>query len=170
MKFLQSDLTLNLLLPQVVTYWHDHVQTLNPQTPSLLGFAASQASMLMTLRSHSKVSNHPQLLIFVATTRFYHRLTVNFALIDACVVRRYKTSQISQRVTHKSSKSLQNVPGVSLLYVDKLDWNPKCFRKFGPRLKILHNLIFAFLDWSGVILDQSSLANSNSFFLQSAQT
>ena len=29
-------LTLNLLLPPVVTYCHDHVQVLNPWTPSLL--------------------------------------------------------------------------------------------------------------------------------------
>ena len=36
LKFLQSDLTLNLLLPLVVTYWYDHVQALNPRTPSLL--------------------------------------------------------------------------------------------------------------------------------------
>ena len=158
------------MLPQVVTYWHAHVQGPNPQTPSLLGFTATQAPTLMTLRSHSKVLDHLQLLIFVAITRFYYRLIVDLASVDSCVVRRYKTSLISQRVTQKSSKSLQNIARVSLLYVDKLDWNPKCFRKFGPRLKILHNLIFAFLDWSGVILDQSSLANSNSFFLQSAQT
>ena len=29
LKFLQEDLTINLLLPLVVTYWHDHVQVLN---------------------------------------------------------------------------------------------------------------------------------------------
>jgi len=36
LKFLQSDLTLNLLLPLVLTYWHNHVQVSNPWTPSLL--------------------------------------------------------------------------------------------------------------------------------------
>ena len=123
------------MLPQVVTYWHDHVQGPNPQTPSLLGFTATQAPTLMTLRSHSKVLDHLQLLIFVAITRFYYRLIVDLASVDSCVVRRYKTSLISQRVTQKSSKSLQNIARVSLLYVDKLDWNHKRFRGLGPGLK-----------------------------------
>ena len=53
-----KDLTLNLLLPHLVTYWHDYVQTSNPQTLSLLGFTATQATLLVTLRSHSKVLDH----------------------------------------------------------------------------------------------------------------
>ena len=36
LKFLKSDLILNLLLPLVVTYWYDHVQALNLHTPFLL--------------------------------------------------------------------------------------------------------------------------------------
>ena len=80
MKFLQSDLTLNLLLPPVVTYWHDHVQVSNLRTPSLLRFTATKVPTLVTLRSHSKVSNHLQLLIFVATTRFYQCLIVGIHL------------------------------------------------------------------------------------------
>ena len=67
LKFLQSDLTLNLLLPPVVTYWYDHVQALNAQTP-LLGFIATQVSLLVTLRFHSKVLDYLYLLIFVAAT------------------------------------------------------------------------------------------------------
>ena len=55
---------------------------------------STQAPMLVTLRSHSKVSDHA-LLIF-ATTRFYQHLIVDLVLIDACRVRRYRTSQISQ--------------------------------------------------------------------------
>ena len=39
----------------------------------------------------------------VVATRFYHHLIVVLALVDSCVVRRYKTSQISQRVIWKSS-------------------------------------------------------------------
>ena len=58
-------LTLNLMLPPVVTYWHDHVQTPNPRAPSLLGLIAMQASLFVTLRSHSKVSNHLHLLILM---------------------------------------------------------------------------------------------------------
>ena len=77
--------------------------------------------MLVTLRSHLKVLDQLLLLIFVAATRFHQRLIVDLALVDACVVRRYNTSQISQRVTHKSSKGLQNIARVSLLYLDKLD-------------------------------------------------
>ena len=38
-----KDLTLNLMLPHVVTYSHDHVQALNPRTPSLLGLTTMQA-------------------------------------------------------------------------------------------------------------------------------
>ena len=86
----------------------------------------------------------------VTATRFYHCLIVDLALVDSCIVRRYKTSQISQRVTHKSSKSLKNVARVSLLYVDKLEWNPKCFYGLGPCFKLLQNLI-------SVIPDRSSL-------------
>ena len=70
----------------------------------------------------------------VAATRFYHCLIIDLVLVDSCVVRRHKTSQISQRVTHKSSKSLKNVVRVSLLHVDKLEWNPKCFH--GLRLDL----------------------------------
>ena len=55
-----KDLTLNLILHPIVTYWHDHMQGLNLQTLSLLGFTATQAALLLTLRSHSKVSDHPQ--------------------------------------------------------------------------------------------------------------
>ena len=91
--------------------------------------------MLVTLRSHLKVSDQLLLLIFVAATRFHQRLIVDLALVDACVVRRYNTSQISQRVTHKSSKGLQNIARVSLLYLDKLDWNPKRFHGLGPYFK-----------------------------------
>ena len=40
-KVFTKDLTINLMLPHVVTYWHDHVQAPNPQTPSLLGFTAT---------------------------------------------------------------------------------------------------------------------------------
>ena len=53
------------MLPPIVTYWHDYVQALNPRTPSLLGFTPTQAPLLMTLRLHSKVSDHFFLLIFV---------------------------------------------------------------------------------------------------------
>ena len=98
---------------------------------------STQVLMLVTLRSHSKVSDQLQLLIFVVATRFYHCLIVDLVSVNACVVRRYKTSQISQRVTHKSFKSLQNVARVSLLYVYKLDWNHKRFRGLGPSLKFL---------------------------------
>jgi len=60
--------------------------------------------MLVTLIFHSNVLDYPQLLIFVEATRFYHCLIVDLAPVDACVVRKYKTFQLSQRVTHKSSQ------------------------------------------------------------------
>ena len=60
-----KDLTLNLMLFPVVIYWHDHVQTLNPRALSLLRLIAVQASLFVTLRSHSKVSNHLHLLILM---------------------------------------------------------------------------------------------------------
>ena len=77
--------------------------------------------MLVTLRFNSKVSDHLHLLIFVTATKFYQCLIADLASVDAYVVRRYNTSQISQGVTHKSSKGIQNIARVSLLYVDKLD-------------------------------------------------
>ena len=47
----------------------DHMQTPNSQTPSLLGFTPTKAALLVTLRSHSKVSDHLHLLIlYVATS------------------------------------------------------------------------------------------------------
>ena len=94
----------------------------------------------------------------VTATRFYHCLIVDLAPVDSCAVKRYKTSQITQRVTHKSSKSLKNVARFSLLYMDKLEWNPKRFHELGPCLNILQNLISAILDWLSLILDRSSLA------------
>ena len=93
LKFLQSDLTLNLLLPPIVTLWHDHVQVLNLQTPSLFGFTPTQAALLATLRSHSFRS--PSVMILMQQLCSIKCLIVVFALVDSCVIRRYKTSQIS---------------------------------------------------------------------------
>ena len=86
-----------------------------------------------------------------ATTMFYQRLIVDLALVDSCVVRMYKTYQISQRVTHKSFRSLKNVARISLLYVEKLEWNPKCFRELGPDLKICKISVIGIFDWSSLI-------------------
>ena len=151
------------MLSHVVTYRHNHVQAPNPRILSLLGFIATQAPTLVTLRSHSKVSNHLKFFIFVAVTRFYQRLIIDLALVDSCVVRRCKTSQISQRVTHKSSKSMKNIATLSLLYVEKLEWNPKHFHGLWPCLKLLWNSIYG-------ILDHSSKAECYSLFLQLART
>ena len=97
------------------------MQVPNLGTLSLLGLTATQAPTLVTLRSHSKVSDHLQLLIFVAAIRFYQFLIIDLALVDVYVVRRYNTFHISQEVTHKSFKGLQNIARFFLLYVDKLD-------------------------------------------------
>ena len=94
---------------------------MNLWTPSLLGLIATQTLTIVTLRSYSKVADHLQLLIFVVAIRFYQCLIVDLAPVDTCVVRKYNTSQISQGVTHESSKGHQNVARVSLLYVEKLD-------------------------------------------------
>jgi len=63
-KVFTKNLTLNLMLPLVVTYWHDHMQAPNPWT-ALLEFIATQAALLVTLRSHSKVLDHLYLLILM---------------------------------------------------------------------------------------------------------
>ena len=129
--FLQSDLTLNLLLSHVVTYWHDHVQTSNPRTLLFLDLHQHKLPYLWLWdpiqRFQITISNDLD-----ATTMFYQCLIVVLAPVVSCVIRRYKTSQISQRVTHKSSKSLQNVARVFLLYVEKFRWKPKRFCKLGP--------------------------------------
>ena len=94
-----------------------------------------------------------------AATMSYQSLIVVLSLVDSCVVRRYKTSLISQRVTQKSSKSLQNIARVSLLYVDKLEWNPKRFCRLGPDLKFCKISFSTILDQSSLILDRSSLTD-----------
>ena len=106
----------------------------------------------------------------VAATRFYHRLIIDLSPVYSCVVKSYKTSQISQRVIHKSSKSLKNIARVSLLYVDKLEWNTKHFYGLGPCLNILQSLISTILDQSSLILEQSSLAKCDIPFLWSTRT
>ena len=104
---------LSMNMREVIWAVRSHIEI----TPSLLGFTATQAATLVTLRSHSKVSDHLQLLIFVAATRFYHCLILDLASVDACIVRRYKTSQILQRVTHKSfKKSSKHSQGFPFIY------------------------------------------------------
>ena len=44
----------------------------------------------------------PSVMILMQHLCSTKRLIIVFALVDSCVVRRYKTSQISQRVTHES--------------------------------------------------------------------
>ena len=64
-KIFTKDLTLNLMLLHVVTYWHDHMQAPNLRTHSLLGFTPTQAPLLVTLRLHPKVLDHIHLLILM---------------------------------------------------------------------------------------------------------
>ena len=86
-----------------------------------------------------------------ATTMFYQRLIVDLALVNSCVVKRYKTSQISQIVTQNSSKNLKNIVRVSLLYVKKLEWNLKRFCALGPNLKIRRISILAIFNLSSKV-------------------
>ena len=86
-----------------------------------------------------------------AAPMFYNCLIVDLAPVYSCIVKRYKTSQISQGVTHKSSKSLKNVVRVSLLYVEKLEWNPKRFRGLGPDLKICRIFVLEIFNQSSLI-------------------
>ena len=99
-----------------------------------------------------------------AITMFYQCLIVVLALVDSCVVRRYKTSQISQRVTHKSSKSLQNVARVSLLYVEKFKETLNGFVSLGLFKNTAEKTRPAIFDWSSLILDRSSKAKPYFFF------
>ena len=68
----------------------------------------------MTQKFHITISNDLN-----TATIFYLRLIVDFASVDSCVVRNYKTSQISQKVILKSFKILKNVARVFVLYVEK---------------------------------------------------
>ena len=86
-----------------------------------------------------------------AITMFYQHLIVDLAPGDSCVVKRHKTSQISQGVTHKSSKSLKNISRDSLLYVEKLEWNPKHFRGLRLVLEICKIFVPAIFDQSSLI-------------------
>ena len=94
------------MLPHVITYWHDHVQVPNPWTLFSLDLQQHKLPCLWLWDSTQRF----QITInddLDATTMFYECLIVVLASVDSFVIRRYKTSQISQRVTHKSSKSLQ---------------------------------------------------------------
>ena len=98
---------------------------------------------------------------------FYQSLIVVLALVDSCVVRRYKTSQISQRVTHKSSSTPQNVVRVFLLYVENLSETLNIFTGLGL-FKILQkkkNGLVIF-NWSSLILNRSRKAEPHFSFLQ----
>ena len=103
-----------------------------------------------------------------AATIFYQRLIIVLASVDSYVVRRYKISQISQRVTHKSSKHLQNVARVSLLYVEKFRWNLKRFCRLGPVQKFCRKTMPAIFDWSSLILNRSSKTEPHFLFLHLA--
>ena len=105
---------------------------------------------------------------FDVATKFYQCLIVVIAPIDSCVVRRYKTSQISQRVTHKSSKHLQNMTRAFLLYVEKFSWNPKHFRRLGPVQKFCRKIVPVIFNRSSLILDRSSKSEPHFLFLQLA--
>ena len=141
------------------------MQAPNSQTPSLLGFTPTQAALLVTLRSHSQITFSNDL---DAATMFYQCLIVVFVPVDSCIVRRYKTSQISQRVTHKSLQSLQNVARVSLLYVEKFRWNPKHFCELGPVQKFCRKTMPMIFDRSSLIFDQLSKTEPHFLFLQLA--
>ena len=71
----------------------------------------------------------------VAATRFHQYLIVDLVSADACGVRRLQNLSDLTRVTHKSSKSLQNIVRVFRLYWGVLDWNPKRLHGLGPNLK-----------------------------------
>ena len=126
------------MLPHVITYWHNHVQALNPRFLSLdLQQHKHPCLWLWDPTQRFQITSNNDL---VAATRFYHYLIVDLAPVDSCVIRMYKTFQISQRITYKSFKSLKNIARVSLLYMDKLEWNPKRFRGLGPFLKLLQKI------------------------------
>ena len=88
-----KDLTLNLFLPPVVIYWHDHEQAPNSRIPPLLD--------LQNTNSHVcdfeiPIKSFKSLLVDLAATRFHQHLIVDLVPINTCRVRRYRTSQISQ--------------------------------------------------------------------------
>ena len=87
----------------------------------------------MTLRFHLKVQITVVVNLVIAT-RFHQHLTVDLVPIDTCRVRRLQNLSDLTRITHKSYKSLQNSARVSPLYLEVLDWNPKCFCELGPNL------------------------------------
>ena len=63
----------------------------------------------------------PSLVDLNAATMFYQCLIVVLALVDSCVVRRYKTSQISQRVTHVFFSTLKTWLGLPFYMWRSLD-------------------------------------------------
>ena len=67
-----------------------------------------------------------------AATMFFQRLIVILTPVGSCVVRRYKTSQISQRVTYESSKKVfKTLLGFSFYMWRSLDETLNIFAGLG---------------------------------------
>ena len=92
-----------------------------------------------------KCFKSPVVVDLITATRFHQHLIIDLVSVDTCRVRKLQNLSDLTGVTHKSSKSLQNVVRVFLLYLEVLDWNPKRFHGLGPDLNFVE---FAFLRFS----------------------
>ena len=74
-------------------------------------------------------------------------------------------------VTHKSSKSLQNVVRFFFFFnLGMLNRNPKHFRRLRPDLKFCKNYFIMIFDWLSLFFDRSSFIEFQFFFLQLEST
>ena len=88
LKFLQSNLTINLLLPVVVIYWHDHMQTPNSWTLSLLDLHHKSTH---ACDYEIPLKGFRPRLVDLCRIRFHQHSIVDLVPVDACRVRRYRT-------------------------------------------------------------------------------
>ena len=109
------------------------MQTPNSQTPSLLGFTPTKATLLVTSRSHSKVSDHLHLLILyvvTSTTRDLEILQGILPIEDFREVWVQKPQIYNLRHTMPSflSKSSKNVVMVFLYILEVFHLKLKPFK------------------------------------------
>ena len=90
-------------------------------TDSSLLDLQSRCSYTYDFKISLKGFKSPVVVDLAAATRFHQHLIIDLVSIDTCRVRRLQNLSNHTGVTHKSSKSLQNVVRVFLLCLEVLD-------------------------------------------------
>ena len=90
-------------------------------TDSSLLDLQSRCSYTYDFKISLKGFKSPVVVDLAAATRFHQHLIIDLVSVDTCRVRRLQNLSNHIGVTHKSSKSLQNVVRVFVLCLEVLD-------------------------------------------------